>query len=82
MIDSLISLQRETREGYVDVELSPFFFIDGAPGKVSKKNIKMVGFIHPGWLAGVCRGSKSNQKNVCFQKKYKDDQSGLIHPEN
>jgi len=42
----------------------------------------MVGFIHSGWLAGVSRGQKSNQKKYCFQKKYKDDQNGLIHPEN
>ena len=43
---------------------------------------KMVGFIHLGWLAGVSRRPKSNQKKNCFQTKYKDDQNGLIHPEN
>ena len=38
-------------------------------GKVSTKQTKMVGFIHPGWLAGVSRGSKSNQKKNYFQNK-------------
>ena len=28
----------------------------------------MVGFIHPGWLAGVSRGPKFNQK-IVFSKK-------------
>ena len=41
----------------------------------------MVGFIHPGWLAGVSRRSKSNPKKIVSKKKYKDDQNGLIHPE-
>ena len=45
------------------------------------EKIKMGGFIHPGWLAGVSRGPKSNQKKL-FKKKYKYDQNGLIHPEN
>ena len=42
----------------------------------------MVGLIHRGWLAGVSLGPKSNQKKNSFQKKYEDDQNGLIHPEN
>ena len=33
-------------------------------GKVSNKKNKMVGLIHPGWLAGVSRGPKSNQKKL------------------
>ena len=39
-------------------------------GKVSKIN-KMDGFIHPGWLAGVSRGPKSNQKNIVLKKNTK-----------
>ena len=35
-----------------------------------------------GWLAGVSRGPKSNQKNIVLNKKYKDDQNGLIQSEN
>ena len=50
-------------------------------GRFKKNKKKMVGLIHPGWLAGVSRGPKSNQKNNCFKKKYKYDQNGLIHPE-
>ena len=42
----------------------------------------MVGLILRFWLAGVSLGPKSNQKNNKFQNKYKDDQNGLIHPEN
>ena len=41
----------------------------------------MVGLIHRGWLAGVSLGPKSNKQKK-IEKKYKDDQNGLIHPEN
>ena len=46
-------------------------------GRFQKINKKMVGLIHLGWL-----GPKSNQKKIVLKKKYKDDQNGLIHPEN
>ena len=50
-------------------------------GRFQKKKKKMVGFIHPGWVAGICKGPKSNPKKKKFKKKYKDDQNGIIHPE-
>ena len=39
----------------------------------------MVGFIHPGWLAGACTGQNPTKKNQ-IKKQYKDVQNGLIHP--
>ena len=40
-------------------------------------------WIYPFGLAGWGQqGAKSNQKNIVLNKKYKDDQNGLIHPEN
>ena len=41
------------------------------------------GWINPSRLAGWSQsGSEIQPKKNCFQKKYKDDQNGLIHPEN
>ena len=61
-----------------------FKLINHLPKGRFKKKIqkKMVGLIHRGWLAGVSLGPKSNQKKIVLKKKYKDDQNGLIHPEN
>ena len=37
--------------------------------------------IRAGWL-GSARGQNPTKKNIVFKKIYKDDQNGLIHPEN
>ena len=59
------------------------FTVNYQLGKVSTTTTKMVEFIHSCWLAGVSRGPKSKKNKYCFQQqKYKDDQNGLIHPEN
>ena len=51
-------------------------------GKVSNKN-KKNGWIYPSRLAGWGQqGVKIQPKKNLFKKKYKDDQNGLIHPEN
>ena len=50
-----------------------------------QKKIKMVGLIHRGWLAwlgSVWVQNPTKIKIVLKKKKYKDDQNGLIHPEN
>ena len=48
--------------------------------KINKN--KMVGLIHRGWLAGVSLGPNPTKKKNVLEKKYKDDQNCLIHPEN
>ena len=37
----------------------------------NNKKKKMVGLIHPGWLAGVRLGPKSNQKKIVLKKNTK-----------
>ena len=51
----------------------------GVPAKVSQKK-----WIYPFGLAGWGQqGAKIQPKKILFStKKYKDDQNGLIHPEN
>ena len=62
---------------------SRLFKVDSIREGFKNNEKKMVGFIHPGWLAGVSRGPISNPpKNIVFKKEYKDVQNGLIHPEN
>ena len=34
-----------------------------------QKKRKKVGLIHPGWLAGVSLGQKTNQKKIVLKKK-------------
>ena len=52
-------------------------------GKVStKKTKKWLDFsIQAGWL-GSAGGQNPTKTIIVFKKKYKDDQNGLIHPEN
>ena len=62
---------------------------DGVPMQHGKSlrnvsnNFLLNGWIYPSVLAGWGQqGAKIQPKKNCFKKKYKDDQNGLIHPEN
>ena len=51
-------------------------------GRFKKKQKKWLDLsIQAGWL-GSAGGRNPTKKKIVFKKKYKDDQNGLIHPEN
>ena len=55
-----------------------------AKGMFQTKKTTKYGLIYPFGLAGWGqKGAKIQPKKILFKnKKYKDDQNGLIHPEN